>query len=78
MKKQLLADFDLHTIVSLPAGIFLPYSGVKTNILFFEKTRATQEIWYYEVDPSRKLTKNKPITFEDFAEMIKLFKSKEV
>lgn len=78
VKKQLLADFDLHTIVSLPAGIFLPYSGVKTNILFFDKTRATQEIWYYEVDPGRKLTKNKPITFEDLAEMIKLFKSKEV
>jgi type I restriction enzyme M protein len=38
---------------------------VKTNVIFFEKTKPTQEIYYYEVDLGRKLTKNKPITFEE-------------
>jgi type I restriction enzyme M protein len=77
VKKQLLEDFDVHSIISLPAGVFLPYSGVKTNILFFEKTKPTRAIRYYEVDPGRKLTKNKPITYEDMADMIAFFKTKK-
>ena len=76
IKKQLLTETNLHTIVSLPAGIFLPYSGVKTNIIFFEKTTATKKIWYYEVDPERKLTKNKPIAYEELAWLIKHFPEK--
>lgn len=73
VKKQLLNDCDLHSIVSLPAGVFLPYSGVKTNILFFDKSRATKDIRYYEVDPGRKLTKNKPINYDDMADMVASF-----
>jgi type I restriction enzyme M protein len=65
IKKNLLQDYNVHTIVSLPAGVFLPYSGVKTNILFFDRKGATNDIWYYEVDTGRKLTKNKPINYED-------------
>jgi type I restriction enzyme M protein len=65
IKKMMLEEFDLHTIVSLPAGVFLPYSGVKTNIIFFDRVGQTKDIWYYEVNLERKLTKNKPITFED-------------
>lgn len=76
VKKLLLNDFNITSIVSLPAGIFLPYSGVKTNIIFFEKTTATKKIRYYEVDPGRKLTKNKPITNEDMAELVQLFATK--
>lgn len=73
VKKSLLEDFNLHTIVSLPAGVFLPYSGVKTNIIFFEKTGSTSDIWYYEVTPSSKLTKNKPIQYEHFKEFLSLY-----
>ena len=73
---MLLEDFNLHTIVSLPAGVFLPYSGVKTNVIFFEKTTATKQIRYYEVDPGRKLTKNKPITYDDMTDMVKCFKTR--
>jgi len=76
VKKLLLNDFNITSIVSLPVGIFLPYSGVKTNIIFFEKTTATKKIRYYEVDPARKLTKNKPITYNDMSELVKLFKDK--
>jgi type I restriction enzyme M protein len=46
---------------------------VKTNILFFDKTTSTNDIRYYEVDPSRKLTKNKPITYEDMQELVSFF-----
>lgn len=78
VKKQFLTDFDLHTIVSLPAGIFLPYSGGKTNILFFNKTKATEQIFYYEVDPARKLTKNKHITSEELSDMVAKYTTREI
>lgn len=73
VKKELLENFNLHTIVSLPAGVFLPYSGVKTNIIFFERKGATTDVWYYEVNPPYKLTKNKPIAYEHLEEFVKLY-----
>lgn len=73
VKQELLDNFNVHTIVSLPAGIFLPYSGVKTNIVFFDRRGGTGEVWYYEVNPSYKLTKNKPIQDEHFAEFTELY-----
>jgi len=73
---MLLEDFNLHSIISLPAGIFLPYAGVKTNIIFFDKTTSTKQIRYYEVDPDRKLTKNKPITTHDMVDMVTCFVDK--
>lgn len=76
VKQTMLEDFNLHTIVSLPAGVFLPYSGVKTNVLFLEKTGRTQSIWYYEVNPPYKLTKNKPIQYEHFKEFLDLLPTK--
>jgi type I restriction enzyme M protein len=53
VRKRLLEEFNLHTILSLPAGCFLPYTGVKANVLFFNREadgRATKAIWYYEVN----------------------------
>lgn len=76
LKKELLEHFNVHTIVSLPAGVFLPYSGVKTNIIFFERSGGTSKIWYYEVNPPYKLTKNKPIAYEHLQEFIELYKKR--
>lgn len=73
VKQELLENFNVHTILSLPAGVFLPYSGVKTNILFFDRTGRTSEIWYYEVDPAYKLTKNKPIEYAHLEDFVKHF-----
>lgn len=73
VKQELLDNFNLHTILSLPAGVFLPYSGVKTNVLFFERKGGTSEIWYYEYEPEQKLTKNKPLTNDHLADFIKLY-----
>lgn len=77
VKESLLHDFNLHTIVSLPAGVFLPYSGVKTNIIFFDRKGATSKIWYYDITPPYKLTKNKPIQYEHFREFLELFMHSE-
>jgi type I restriction enzyme M protein len=73
VKQTLLENYNVHTIVSLPAGVFLPYSGVKTNILYFDRKGATNNIWYYDVTPPYKLTKNKPITYEHIKEFVHLF-----
>ena len=48
LKEQLLAEFNLHTIVRLPNSVFKPYASIGTNLLFFEKGSATEEIWFYE------------------------------
>lgn len=76
VKQELLENYNLHTILSLPAGVFLPYSGVKTNVLFFERSGGTSDIWYYECEPEQKLTKNKPITDEHLAEFVELYKTR--
>lgn len=77
VKQDLLEGFNVHTIVSLPSGVFLPYSGVKTNILFFDRKGSTSKIWYYDVTPPYKLTKNKPIAYEHIKEFVDLFKHPE-
>ena len=76
VKAEMLEHFNLHTILSLPAGVFLPYSGVKTNVLFFDRSGGTTEIWYFECEPKEKLTKNKPITDNHLAEFVELYKDR--
>lgn len=69
LKKTLLQECDLHTVVRLPNGVFAPYTNIATNILFFEKGRATKEVWYYEhpYPPGYKsYSKTNPIRFKDF------------
>jgi len=73
VKEELLEYFNLHTIISLPAGVFLPYSGVKTNVLFFERSGGTTETWFYECEPGNKLTKNKPLTDGHLTEFVELY-----
>lgn len=76
IKQELLENFNLHTILSLPAGVFLPYSGVKTNVLFFERSGGTSDVWYYECEPEQKLTKNKPITDGHLKEFVDLYEKR--
>lgn len=69
IKKMLMEECNLHTIVRLPNSVFAPYTGIKTNILFFEKGKPTKEIWYYEVPlPTgiKAFNKTKPMRLEDF------------
>ena len=48
IKEKLLDECNLHTIVRLPNGVFSPYTGIKTNLLFFTKGEPTKTVWYYE------------------------------
>lgn len=69
IKEELLQECNLHTIVRLPNGVFNPYTGIKTNLLFFTKGTPTKEVWYYE-HPLPKGIKNysrsNPITIDEF------------
>ncbi|MEA3490450.1 MAG: N-6 DNA methylase, partial [Campylobacterota bacterium] len=78
VKQELLERFNVHTILSLPAGIFLPYSGVKTNVLFFDRNGSTTDIFYYEVNPPYKLTKNRPVQYEHFKEFLDIWQDRTV
>ena len=74
VKKQLVEEYNLHTIVRLAAGIFAPYTDIQCNLLFFEQGEPTKHIWYYELLPSddkKKYSKTKPIQFEEFDELKK-------
>jgi type I restriction enzyme M protein len=69
IKEELLKECNLHTIVRLPKGVFAPYTGINTNLLFFTKGEPTHEIWYYEhpYPPGVKsYNKTKPIRIEEF------------
>ncbi len=69
IKKHLLETCNLHTIVRLPQGVFNPYAGVNTNLLFFTKGEPTKEIWYYHMplpEGMKQYTKGKPIMHHEF------------
>jgi type I restriction enzyme M protein len=69
IKEKLLSEFNLHTIVRLPNGVFSPYTGIRTNLLFFDRTKTTEEIWYFEhpyPEGAKSYNKTKPIRIEEF------------
>lgn len=69
IKEKLFEECNLHTIVRLPNGVFSPYTGIKTNLLFFTKGKKTETVWYYEhpyPDGVKSYNKTKPMRFEEF------------
>jgi len=69
IKQALLEDCNLHTIVRLPNGVFNPYTGIRTNLLFFTKGVPTREVWYYEHPyplGAKSYNKGKPIRIDEF------------
>ncbi len=74
IKEELLKEFNLHTIVRLPNGVFAPYTSIPTNILFFDRSGPTKDVWYYEQplpEGRKNYTKTQPMQFEEFADCIK-------
>ena len=70
VKKDLLENFNVHTIVRLPNGVFAPYTSIPTNLIFFDKSGRTKEIWYYEhplPEGRKNYTKTHSLQFEEFA-----------
>ncbi len=71
IKKRLMEECNLHTIVRLPPGVFAPYTAIQTNLLFFEKTGRTKEVWFYELplpEGRKNYTKTKPLRFEELGD----------
>ena len=68
IKEELLREFNLHTIVRLPPGVFEPYTPIATNILFFDRAGTTSDVWFYEQpigDGKKKYSKTSPLLFEE-------------
>lgn len=73
IKEELLKDFNLHTIVRLPNGVFAPYTSIPTNLVFFDRSGPTKHVWYYEQplpEGRKNYTKTQPIQFEEFTDCI--------
>lgn len=73
IKADLLEQFNLHTVLRLPEGVFAPYTDIPTNVIFFDTGGPTREIWFYEQplpEGRRKYTKTRPVQFEEFSEFL--------
>lgn len=69
IKKKLMKEFNLHTIIRLPGSVFSPYTSITTNILFFDNTHPTEETWFYRLDMPqgyKHFSKTKPMKLEHF------------
>lgn len=70
IKKELLSNFNLHTVLRLPNGVFAPYTLIPSNVLFFEWGQQEDHIWFYEhplPEGRKNYTKTKPLVHEEFA-----------
>lgn len=73
IKKKLLGEFNLHTVIRMPGSVFAPYTSITTNILFFDNTHPTEETWFYRIDMPegyKHFSKTKPMKLEHFAPVI--------
>jgi len=80
IKEELLKEFNLHTIVRLPNGVFAPYTNIPTNLLFFDRSGPTKDVWYYELplpEGRKNYTKTKPMQFEEFADCLAWWKDRK-
>lgn len=69
LKQELLEEFNLHTIVRMPKGVFSPYTSINTNLLFFEKGGPTQDVWFFEhpyPEGYKSYSRSKPLTIQEF------------
>ncbi|MBZ0144626.1 MAG: type I restriction-modification system subunit M [Rhodocyclaceae bacterium] len=80
IKKELLEEFNLHTIVRLPNGVFAPYTSIPTNLLFFDRSGLTTDVWYYEhplPEGRKNYTKTQPLQYEEFAPCLEWWTHRE-
>ncbi len=80
IKEELLKNYNLHTIVRLPNGVFAPYTSIPTNLLFFDRSGPTKGIWYYEQplpEGRKNYTKTQSLQFEEFAPCLEWWKKRK-
>lgn len=80
LKKKLLNEFNLHTIIRLPGSVFAPYTSITTNILFFNNTHKTENLWIYRLDMPegyKHFSKTKPMKLEHFNPVIEWWNNRK-
>ncbi len=80
IKKKLMSEFNLHTIIRLPGSVFAPYTSITTNLLFFDNTEPTKEVWFYRLDMPegyKHFSKTKPMKLEHFQPVMDWWKNRE-
>lgn len=80
IKADLLKEFNLHTVLRLPEGVFAPYTDIPTNIIFFDTTKATSDIWFYEQpkpEGRKKYSKTAPLTFDELKPCLDWWNARE-
>lgn len=80
IKRQLVEEFNLHTIVRLQQGVFAPYTDIPANLLFFDRNGKTNDIWYYELplpQGRKKYSKTAPMQFEEFSDCLAWWNDRE-
>ena len=80
IKKKLLEEFNLHTVIRMPHSVFAPYTSITTNILFFDNTHPTEETWFYRLDMPegyKNFSKTKSMKLEHFAPALEWWDNRE-
>ena len=80
VKKKLLSEFNLHTVIRMPGSVFSPYTSITTNILFFDNTTPTEETWFYRLDMPdgyKHFSKTKPMKIEHFDPVVEWWNNRE-
>lgn len=80
IKEELLKNFNLHTIVRLPEGVFAPYTDIPANLIFFDRSGPTQNIWFYQIpapDGRKKYSKTKPMEYAEFDDCLAWWNRRE-
>ena len=80
IKKKLMNEFNLHTVIRMPHSVFAPYTSITTNILFFDRTGSTKETWFYRLDMPegyKNFSKTKPMKLEHFVPAMEWWENRE-
>lgn len=80
IKKKLLSEFNLHTVIRMPGSVFAPYTSITTNILFFNNDGATKETWFYRMDMPegyKHFSKTRPMKLEHFEPVIQWWNNRQ-
>lgn len=80
IKKKLMTEMNLHTVIRLPHSVFAPYTSITTNILFFDNTKPTEETWFYRLDMPqgyKNFSKTKPMKLEHFNDVMEWWDNRQ-
>ncbi len=80
IKKKLLTEFNLHTVIRMPHSVFAPYTSITTNILFFDRMKSTEETWFYRLDMPegyKNFSKTKPMKLEHFDTVVEWWNNRQ-